>query len=57
LLEEIGKRVANTRTQYVEGSKSPKAVPANTTQPQRTDLEDQVTKKPTPFIEVTFPEK
>jgi beta-lactamase superfamily II metal-dependent hydrolase len=57
LLEEIGKRVANTRTEYVEGSKSPKAVPANTTQPQRTDLEDQVTKKPTPFIEVTFPEK
>jgi len=52
LMEEIGKRVINARSEYVEQSSSKKAVPANVPQPQRTDLEDQVTHKPTPFIQI-----
>jgi beta-lactamase superfamily II metal-dependent hydrolase len=52
LMEEIGKRVINVRSEYVEQSSSPKAVPAHIPQPQRTDLEDQVTQKPTPYIQI-----
>lgn len=56
LLAEIGKRVANSRTLYVE-SPSPQAVPDNTAQPQRTDLEAMVTgtsEQPVPYIELKF---
>lgn len=58
LMEELGKRVANVRKIYKEKSKSPKAVPANTPQPQRTDLEAQATKTPREpvfYIEIEFP--
>lgn len=56
LLAEIGKRVANSRTSYVE-SPSSTAVSDNTAQPQRTDLEAEATGtpgKPVPYIELTF---
>jgi beta-lactamase superfamily II metal-dependent hydrolase len=53
LMEEIGKRVANSRTTYVE-KEGPKSVKPHVPQPQRTDLEEQVTKKSVPFIEVKF---
>lgn len=57
LMVELGKRVANVRTQYVEDPKR-KHVPANTPQPQRTDLEAQLTQtpeEPVPYIEIEFP--
>ena len=53
LLEEIGKRVANARTEYVE-EEGPKSAKPNIPQPQRTDLEEQVTKKPVPFVQTKF---
>jgi hypothetical protein len=56
LLAEIGRRVANAQPAYVEPA-SPRAVPAHTPQPQRTDLEAQVTQTPdvpVPFIEIEF---
>jgi beta-lactamase superfamily II metal-dependent hydrolase len=53
LMQEIGRRVANATTKYVEDT-SRKHVPANVPQPQRTDLEEQGTKKPVPFIEIEF---
>ena len=56
LLAEIGKRVANSRTMYVE-SPSPQSVPDNTAQPQRTDLEAEATgtpEQPVPYIELKF---
>jgi hypothetical protein len=54
LIEEIGKRVANASTQYVEDPDRTH-VPAGVPQPQRTDLEEQVTGMPVPFIEIRFP--
>ena len=57
LMTEIGKRVANARAEYIEPP-SPKAVPPNIPQPQRTDLEAQLTgapEKPVPYIEIVFP--
>ncbi len=53
LLEEIGKRVVNSRTEYIDGD-GPKAVKPHTHQPQRTDLETQITQRPEPFIQITF---
>jgi beta-lactamase superfamily II metal-dependent hydrolase len=57
LMEELGKRVANQTSAYREDP-ARVHVPANTPQPQRTDLESQLT--PTPevpvkCIEVRFP--
>jgi beta-lactamase superfamily II metal-dependent hydrolase len=54
LMAEIGKRVINARAGYVEQSPSEKVVPAGTLQPQRTDLEEQATHKPSPFIQIKF---
>lgn len=54
LIAEIGSRVANARTAYVEDP-SRTHVPAGKPQPQRTDLEPQVTGAPVPYIEVFFP--
>ncbi len=59
LLAEIGKRVANSRTQYIEDP-ARLHVPEQTPQPQRTDLEMQVTETPektVPYIDIYFPEK
>ena len=56
LMEEIGKRVANARTEYTEAPER-KHVPSNTPQPQRTDLEAQATdtpETPVPYIELSF---
>jgi len=56
LAEEIGRRVANAVTDYVEDPKRIH-VPDNTPQPQRTDLEAQVTQTPetpVPCIDITF---
>jgi beta-lactamase superfamily II metal-dependent hydrolase len=53
LLAEIGKRVANSRTEYIE-QEGPKSVKPLVPQPQRTDLEDQVTGAPVPYIELLF---
>ncbi len=58
LMEEIGKRVKNVRLEYIEDP-GPKSVKARVPQPQRTDLEMQVTPTPTtpvPYIDVYFPE-
>lgn len=41
LLEEIGKRVANSCKKYVETVKGPKSVKPGISQPQRTDLDKQ----------------
>jgi beta-lactamase superfamily II metal-dependent hydrolase len=54
LMKEIGKRVVNARTEYVEQSSSKKVVSAGTPQPQRTDLEEQATHKPSPYIQILF---
>ena len=54
LIVEIGSRVANARTAYVEDP-SRTHVAAGKPQPQRTDLEPQVTGAPVPYIEVFFP--
>lgn len=56
LMAEIGRRIANVRPEYVEPP-SRKSVPANTPQPQRTDLEAQLTDTPekqVPYIEFHF---
>jgi beta-lactamase superfamily II metal-dependent hydrolase len=56
LMVELGRRVVNARSEYIEDPKR-KHVPANTPQPQRTDLEAQLTqtpKVPVNFIEVKF---
>jgi beta-lactamase superfamily II metal-dependent hydrolase len=53
LMVEIGSRVANARTQYVE-DQSRTHVEAGRPQPQRTDLEEQVTGAPVPFIEISY---
>ncbi len=56
LMAEIGRRVANARTAYIEDP-ARTHVPVNTPQPQRTDLEAQITQTPdvpVPFIELTF---
>jgi beta-lactamase superfamily II metal-dependent hydrolase len=53
LMEEIGNRIANSRTQYVEDL-SRTHVEAGKPQPQRTDLEAQVTGAPVPYIELSF---
>jgi beta-lactamase superfamily II metal-dependent hydrolase len=57
LMVELGKRVANTRVEYVEDPQRIH-VPPNEPQPQRTDLEAQLTQtpaKPVDFIEIKFP--
>jgi len=54
LMAEIGSRVANARTGYVEDPARPH-VPVGQPQPQRTDLEAQVTGAAAPYIEVSFP--
>lgn len=54
LMIELGKRVANARKEYLEDPER-KHVPADTPQPQRTDLEAQVTQTPeelVPYIEI-----
>jgi beta-lactamase superfamily II metal-dependent hydrolase len=53
LLEELGKRVANVRTEYVE-AEGPIAVKPHIPQPQRTDLEAQVSGAPVEFIPIKF---
>jgi beta-lactamase superfamily II metal-dependent hydrolase len=56
LLKEIGKRVANARPEYVE-KEGPKSVEPHVPQPQRTDLEEQVTQTPNKavdYIELSF---
>ncbi len=58
LMEEIGKRVKNIRPEYVE-KPGPKSVQPHVPQPQRTDLEMQVTptpETPVPYIDFYFPE-
>ncbi len=57
LMAEIGRRVANSRTTYQE-IREPKYEAEIPDQPQRTDLEMQVTQtpeQPVPFIEISFP--
>ncbi len=54
LLEELAKRVSNVRSDYIETSGSPKAVPDNTPQPQRTDLELSETGGALPYIEKIY---
>jgi beta-lactamase superfamily II metal-dependent hydrolase len=53
LMVEIGSRIANARTQYVEDP-SRTHVEAGQPQPQRTDLEEQVAGAPVPYIEHYF---
>ncbi len=56
LMVELGKRVANARREYVEDPERTH-VPGDTPQPQRTDLEAQLTQtpeEPVPFIEAEF---
>ena len=53
LLEELGKRVANARAEYVE-AEGPKSVKPNIPQPQRTDLEEQVTGVAVAYIQIPF---
>jgi beta-lactamase superfamily II metal-dependent hydrolase len=53
LMQELGRRVANARITYVEDP-SRLHVPPRKRQPQRTDLEAQVKKKPVPYIQLTF---
>ncbi len=60
LMAELGGRVANAKSVYREDSKSKKGVPENTLQPQRTDLERQITQggaKAVDYIEFYFPPK
>jgi beta-lactamase superfamily II metal-dependent hydrolase len=57
LMVELGRRIANARNEYVEDPQKIH-VPANEPQPQRTDLEAQVTQnpgEPVDFIEIKFP--
>jgi hypothetical protein len=56
LMVELGKRVANARREYVEDPERTH-VPEDTPQPQRTDLEAQVTQtpeEPVPYVEIEF---
>ncbi|HJW91592.1 MAG TPA: hypothetical protein VJ436_13195, partial [Anaerolineales bacterium] len=56
LLAEIGKRVVNARLEYAEDP-ARTHVPAGTPQPQRTDLEAQLTgtpEEPVAYIEIKF---
>jgi hypothetical protein len=56
LLEEIGKRVANSRMEYIE-EEGPKSVKPHVSQPQRTDLEMSEISPPTnpvPYIDKYF---
>ena len=53
LMIELGKRVANARTEYEEDPKR-KHVPKNTPQPLRTDLEAQVTGEEVKHVQVSF---
>ncbi len=53
LMETIGRRVVNSRTEYVE-AEGPMVVEPTVPQPQRTDLEAQVSGAPVPFIEIKF---
>jgi beta-lactamase superfamily II metal-dependent hydrolase len=56
LMAELGQRVANARTEYTENPNR-RHVPPLIPQPQRTDLESQVTptpEKPVPYIDVLF---
>ena len=53
LLEELGKRVANARAEYVE-AEGPKSVKPNIPQPQRTDLEEQVMGVAVAYIQIPF---
>jgi beta-lactamase superfamily II metal-dependent hydrolase len=56
LMVELGRRVANARHKYIEDPHSVH-VPADEPQPQRTDLESQVTSTPdvpVPYIEIEF---
>jgi len=52
-METIGRRVMNSRTENVE-AEGPTVVKPNVPQPQRTDLEAQVSGAPVPFIEIKF---
>jgi beta-lactamase superfamily II metal-dependent hydrolase len=54
LMVEIGNRVANARTVYMEDASQPHAL-AGQPQPQRTDLEEQVIGATAPYIELFFP--
>ncbi|MGW8225741.1 MAG: MBL fold metallo-hydrolase [Anaerolineales bacterium] len=59
LMMELGKRVANASSEYIENPKH-KHVLAGASQPQRTDLEAQVTLTPdvpVPYIEIEFAPK
>ena len=51
LMETIGRRVANCRTGYVEAEGSLSVKP-DVPQPQRTDLEEQVSGAPVEFIPI-----
>lgn len=53
LMQELGRRVTNARLTYVEDP-TRLHVPPRKRQPQRTDLEEQVKKKPVPYIELKF---
>jgi beta-lactamase superfamily II metal-dependent hydrolase len=58
LMTELGQRISNTRSTYIEDP-TRQHVPEHTPQPQRTDLEMQVTatpKVPVEYIDVFFPE-
>ena len=53
LMEAIGRRVVNSRTAYVEAA-GDLVVKPGVPQPQRTDLEDQVSGGAVPFIDISF---
>ena len=55
LMETIGMRVVNSRTAYVE-AKRPQSVKPHVPQPQRTDLEGQVSGGAVEFSEIYFSE-
>jgi hypothetical protein len=52
-METIGRRVANCRTAYVEAD-GELVVKPGVPQPQRTDLEGQVSGAPVEFIPIKF---
>lgn len=53
LMETLGRRVANSRTQYVEAA-GELTVKPGVPQPQRTDLEEQLVGAPVEYIEIKF---
>ena len=53
LMETIGRRVANCRTEYVE-AESKLSVKPDVPQPQRTDLEGQASGAPVEYIQIGF---